>query len=127
VAPEVASERLQRLLEAQKQIQSELNRELVGREMEVLVTGWGKDGGRQVGRTSCNRIVHFEGASDAGGDRPGTIVPVRINRAMPHSLLGERSAVEERLAGRSGETRSRTEPGATAPGRPASSVLPVVS
>ncbi|HSM13972.1 MAG TPA: tRNA (N6-isopentenyl adenosine(37)-C2)-methylthiotransferase MiaB [Thermoanaerobaculia bacterium] len=126
VAPEVASERLQRLLEAQKRIQSELNRELVGREMEVLVTGWGKDGGRQVGRTSCNRIVHFESAFDGGGDRPGTIVPVRISRALPHSLLGERLPAEGGFARRSGEARSRAEPGAAGPGRPASSVLPVV-
>jgi tRNA-2-methylthio-N6-dimethylallyladenosine synthase len=90
VAPEVAAERLQRLLEAQRRIQAELNRDLVGRRMEVLVTGWGKDGERQLGRTSCNRIVHFAATGETAGDRPGSIVPVRISRGLPHSLLGER-------------------------------------
>jgi len=59
--------------------------------MEVLVTGFGDLPGRFVGRTSCNRIVHFtEGASVpiGTGPTPGSLVRVRIERAMPHSLTG---------------------------------------
>lgn len=81
----VASDRLQRLFEVQARIQVELNRELVGRVLEVLVTGPGKVPGILVGRTACHRVVHF--ATD--DPRPlGTILPVRIERAHPHSLVG---------------------------------------
>ena len=54
----------QRLLELQDRIQGEVNAGLVGRELEVLVTGWGKGPGRQSGRTSCHRIVHFDAGPD---------------------------------------------------------------
>jgi tRNA-2-methylthio-N6-dimethylallyladenosine synthase len=89
-----AEERLQRLLALQGEIQIELNRQLVGREMEVLVTGRGRDGLRLEGRTSCHRIVHFEpaqGVEVATGD----LVAVRIERALPHSLVGELAAPGE--------------------------------
>ncbi len=81
-----ASERLQRLLSLQNRIQAELNAELVGRKLEVLVTGWGREAGFQTGRTSCHRIVHF----DAGG-RPaalGAMTQVLVTEAMGHSLRG---------------------------------------
>jgi tRNA-2-methylthio-N6-dimethylallyladenosine synthase len=90
VARELAAERLQRLFALQDGIQRELNRELVGREYEVLVTGWGKHPGTQSGRTSCHRIVHF-----AAGPEPvalGQLTRVRIDSALPHSLLAERVA-----------------------------------
>ena len=85
-ADEVASRRLQELFELQKGIQLELNAQLVGATMEVLVTGWGKGPGQLTGRTACHRAVHFP---DAGaGARPGEMVTVRIERALHHSLLG---------------------------------------
>jgi tRNA-2-methylthio-N6-dimethylallyladenosine synthase len=90
VARELAAERLQRLFALQDGIQRELNRELVGNEYEVLVTGWGKQPGTQSGRTSCHRIVHF-----AAGSAPvplGQLTRVRIGSALPHSLLAERVA-----------------------------------
>jgi tRNA-2-methylthio-N6-dimethylallyladenosine synthase len=87
VPREVAEERLQRLLALQNSIQSEINRQLLDREMEVLVTGPGKQAGQFVGRTSCNRIVHFE-TPGAGSATAGERVLVRIVRTLPHSLLG---------------------------------------
>jgi len=90
VPAEVAAERLQRLLDLQDRIQAELNGALLGRELEVLVTGPGRAAGQASGRTSCNRIVHFEAAAGQAMPRPGTLQPVRITRALPHSLLGER-------------------------------------
>jgi tRNA-2-methylthio-N6-dimethylallyladenosine synthase len=87
---EVAAERLQRLFALQDGIQRELNRELVGKELEVLVTGWGKQPGTQSGRTSCHRIVHFQ-----AGPEPvpqGQLTRVRIDSALAHSLLAERVA-----------------------------------
>jgi tRNA-2-methylthio-N6-dimethylallyladenosine synthase len=83
----VAEERLQRLNDFQNRIQAELNAGLVGATKEVIVTGAGKSPGRLRGRTSCHRIVHFEG----GATPPvvGAFVDVRVVRAMAHSLAGE--------------------------------------
>ena len=88
VPDDVASQRLQELLALQRGIQRELNVELVGRTMDALVTGWGRETGQQIGRTPCHRIVLF-----AAGGRParaGELVTVRIDAAQHHSLLGSR-------------------------------------
>lgn len=86
VGEEVAAMRLQRLLALQEAIQRELNEGLVGKEMPVLVTGNGSSSGAMSGRTSCHRIVHFQGQDHEAP--PGTITPVLIERANPHSLVG---------------------------------------
>ncbi len=80
-----ASRRLQELFRLQEPIQLELNERLVGSEQDVLVTGWGREPGRQMGRTPCHRVVHFD-AGDAGV-RAGEITRVRVERALPHSLI----------------------------------------
>jgi tRNA-2-methylthio-N6-dimethylallyladenosine synthase len=85
VPGEVASERLQELLALQDGIQRELNGALVDREMEVVVTGWGKNPRQNAGRTPCHRVVHFE------AEEPltlGSLARVRIERALTHSLSG---------------------------------------
>jgi tRNA-2-methylthio-N6-dimethylallyladenosine synthase len=87
-APEVAAERLRRLLDLQNRIQAELNATLVGREFEVLVTGWGRDGRSATARTSCHRIVHFP-LQSGPSPRLGSFTDVRIVRSLPHSLLAE--------------------------------------
>lgn len=84
---EVAAERLQRLLDLQNRIQAELNAAFVGRELEVLVTGWGRDGASATARTSCHRIVHFPARGT--GAVLGGFTGVRIVRSLPHSLMGE--------------------------------------
>lgn len=91
VDDDTASRRLQELLAVQRGIQRELNDELVGRTMEALVTGSGREDGQMMGRTSCHRIVLFPaGAKPA---RAGELVSVRIDGAQHHSLLG--SLVED--------------------------------
>jgi tRNA-2-methylthio-N6-dimethylallyladenosine synthase len=88
VDPEVASERLQRLFQLQEEIQREINQGLVGKELEVIVTGWGRQPGTQTGRTPCHRVVHF-----AAGSEPaalGGMARVEVESAFPHSLLGRR-------------------------------------
>ena len=90
VPMETADRRLQSLFQLQERIQRSLNEELLGREMDLLVTGWSRQPGYQSGRTSCHRIVHF-----ACGEQPvevGEVVSVRPTRAHPHSLVGERVA-----------------------------------
>ena len=52
---------------------------------------------RLTGRTRCNRVVNFDAH---GRDLLGTVVPVLITRALPHSLRGE-------LAGAPGVTEGR--------------------
>jgi len=80
------SRRLQALLSQQESIQRELNEDLVGAEMPVLVTGCGIAPGALAGRTTCHRIVHFQAHNTA--TPMGTITPVVIEKANPHSLLG---------------------------------------
>jgi tRNA-2-methylthio-N6-dimethylallyladenosine synthase len=88
VDPDVASERLQRLFLLQEKIQREINQSLVGRELDVIVTGWGKQPGTQTGRTPCHRIVHFP-----LGEEPailGSTTRVQVEKGLSHSLLGRR-------------------------------------
>ena len=85
----LAAERLARLLDLQGELQAEVNRGLVGRELELLIEGAGRDG-RSRGRTPCNRIAHV---TDAGPSLPpGAYVRVRITRGLPNSLLAEVAA-----------------------------------
>jgi tRNA-2-methylthio-N6-dimethylallyladenosine synthase len=89
VPDEVAAERLARLLDLQTELGAEVNRGLVGRELEVLVEGPDKNG-RTRGRTPCNRIAHVSG--DGGFSKPGDYLRVRIVRGLPNSLLAEVAA-----------------------------------
>jgi tRNA-2-methylthio-N6-dimethylallyladenosine synthase len=84
-----ADARLQALLALQGTIQHELNRQLVGTEMDVLVTGYGKEAGTLTGRTTCHRVAHFP-AGDS--DQLGGVTTVRIEKALPHSLLAQPTA-----------------------------------
>ncbi len=85
VPPEVAAERLQRLLALQEKQQSEINGGLVGRTFEILIEGSDRTG-KSRGRTPCNRIVHVPAGTDLA---PGSYVTVRIVRGLPNSLIGE--------------------------------------
>jgi tRNA-2-methylthio-N6-dimethylallyladenosine synthase len=86
VPAEVASERLQRLLALQEELQSRMNRDLVGSRSEVLIEGHDRQG-QARGRTPCNRIVHVR--DDFRHLSPGRYVSVRITRGLPNSLVGE--------------------------------------
>jgi tRNA-2-methylthio-N6-dimethylallyladenosine synthase len=87
VSEELADRRLQELFDCQATIQRELNRELIGRKVEGLVTGTSRQPGYLAARTSCHRVVHF--ATDR--DEPiGSMVHLRVTSAHTHSLLAER-------------------------------------
>lgn len=88
VASETAAERLQRIFALQEGIQHELNQGLVGEELDVIVTGWGKQPGTQTGRSACHRVVHFQVGSEPAA--LGAISRVRVHSAYAHSLHGER-------------------------------------
>jgi tRNA-2-methylthio-N6-dimethylallyladenosine synthase len=88
VDDDTATRRLHELFALQKAVQRELNETLVGRTMNALVTGWGREEGQQTGRTACHRVVCFPaGAKPA---RAGELVSLRIEGALHHSLLGRR-------------------------------------
>jgi len=85
----IASRRLQKLLQVQESIQRRLNEQLVGSEMDVLVTGWSEQPQLQSGRTACHRIVHFP--AEPATHPLGSIAPIVIEKANPHSLLGRQT------------------------------------
>lgn len=92
----VKAERNRILLELQEQHSLARNRALVGSVQEVLVEGPAKLGeGRMTGRTAQHRLVHFA-ATDCA--LVGRYMPVRIERALPHSLLGSLLSEQEHEA-----------------------------
>ena len=83
VPAEVKKERLDKIERLQTAVASEINSQLRGAELEVLVEG--RKGSRWFGRTRSNKLVFFEDA----GDWLGRLVKVRIERTSPWSLKGD--------------------------------------
>ncbi|WP_276956135.1 tRNA (N6-isopentenyl adenosine(37)-C2)-methylthiotransferase MiaB [Allomeiothermus silvanus] len=88
---EVKVERLQRLIEKQKQWSYQQNQRWVGRTLEVLVRGAAKDDSYAEGHSRGNHPVLVP-ASQA--PRPG-LYQVVVKQATPHMLLGEVVGAEE--------------------------------
>ena len=85
--PAEKRERLIRLMELQNRISLEINEELPGKRVELLVGGRSKnDPAMQSGRTRTNKLVHFP----AAGDLTGRVVEVEITGAYTWYLTGER-------------------------------------
>ena len=86
VEERVKQDRLATLQGIQKEITLQKNQVLEGSTQEVLAEGRSKQSDRDLtGRTRSNKVVNFEGDLNL----TGTLVPVRITRAYPHSLRGE--------------------------------------
>jgi tRNA-2-methylthio-N6-dimethylallyladenosine synthase len=87
VPPEVKTARIVTLQNRQREIQLARNEELVGKEAPVLVDGVSKRDEEAVsGRTGGNKVVNFKG----GKKLIGRFVRVKITRACPNSLYGEK-------------------------------------
>jgi tRNA-2-methylthio-N6-dimethylallyladenosine synthase len=85
LTPANKHERLQRLQEHQKLIQTRRMAGWLGRTVEVLVEGRSKrNQERWTGRTVEARVVNFEGPSAAG-----RLQPVEITETTPFSLIGQ--------------------------------------
>jgi len=85
----VAGERLERLFALQSTVQIELNHNLVGQRMEVLVDGPARRGSESwQGRGPDNRVVNFP---TWPGIEPGRVQEVAITGATAHALLGVRA------------------------------------
>ncbi len=112
VGEEEKSRRLQELLQLQEQITFEKHRSLVGSIQEVLVEGLhhkvAADGppgataavlpaGQWTGRTTTNRIVHFDQSphpASPKGAFTGELVRVTIRKALAHCLWGVPAGIE---------------------------------
>jgi tRNA-2-methylthio-N6-dimethylallyladenosine synthase len=91
VPQKVREERNQRLLEVINEIAKRKFKELVGRQMQILVEGPSKKNpARMTGRTRCNKIVVFDGAER----HRGQIMDVKISRAGSFTLYGDPAILE---------------------------------
>jgi len=80
IPAEVKKERLNKIEEIQTAIASEINSQLQGKEVEILVEGRKK--GKWFGRTRSNKLVFFEDA----GDWLGQLARIQIEKTSPWSL-----------------------------------------
>ena len=91
IAPEVVSERYQRLVDLQNDIAWQENKALIGTEVEVIVADHEgkKDAHNQrlTGRSRDNRLVHL--ALPEAPVRPGDIVTARVTYAAPYHLIAD--------------------------------------
>ncbi|PWW58454.1 tRNA (N6-isopentenyl adenosine(37)-C2)-methylthiotransferase MiaB [Actinokineospora spheciospongiae] len=119
---QVVQERYDRLVTLQNDIAWQLNKEQVGRTVEVVAaTGEGRkdaDTHRMSGRARDNRLVHFApGAADV---RPGDVVETVITYAAPHHLVADGEPLSHRRtrAGDNHEAGLRPKTGGVGLGLP---------
>ncbi len=86
IRDEVASARLQRLIEVQRDIQRGVNEAEVGSVREVLVERDARSAGDVLGRTEQNKVVAFAGDSDL----IGKYVDVRLTGTTGATFMGRR-------------------------------------
>jgi tRNA-2-methylthio-N6-dimethylallyladenosine synthase len=80
--------RLARLVALQESISAEINRRLIGSEVEVLVEGPARrTAGWMAGKSPQLKTVVFPGPA-----APGDLVPVRVEAATSHTLTGTQAA-----------------------------------
>ena len=81
--PKVLSERLNDLIQLQKEISYKKNLAYEGKEVEVLVEE--EKDNKLVGRTRTNKLVYFEGRNSLLGET----IKIKVNKANRFSLEGE--------------------------------------
>ncbi len=87
VEHEIASERMERLIDVVQRRARERAQRFVGRTLDVLIEGRSRtDETRLRGRCGHNKVVNFDGLGE-----PGEIVPVTISGATSQTLTGESS------------------------------------
>jgi tRNA-2-methylthio-N6-dimethylallyladenosine synthase len=109
----VVQQRYERLIEVQDEISWTAAKNLLGREVEVLVNAakGRKDGanGRVSGRARDGRLVHV---ADSGNEiSPGDVITAAVSYAAPHHLLADAGITSHR---RWQGVRDTAEPGETA-------------
>ena len=82
----VKHQRLNRLMELQNSISLEINQQLVGRTLEVMVEGPSHtDETEWNGRTDTNKLVLWQ---YTGKEKPGDLVQVKMQQAQTWILKG---------------------------------------
>jgi tRNA-2-methylthio-N6-dimethylallyladenosine synthase len=95
VSEDDKKDRLHRLFELTEQISHELNEQLVGSTVSILIDGDSRlDPEDWQGRGEDNRVVNFP---KTGVEAIGDVVGVRIRKAGAHSLVGDRADAVGRL------------------------------
>jgi tRNA-2-methylthio-N6-dimethylallyladenosine synthase len=85
VADEEKTRRIVALQALQREIQSELNEQMIGNTADVLVDASSRRREAELsGRTSTNVVVNLPGPAEW----IGRTLPVRVERAGPHSVWG---------------------------------------
>ncbi len=88
-------QRIHRLFQLTESIARELNQQLIGHQVEVLIDGPSRRSAKDwQGRGEDNRVVNF---AKTGYEQIGDLVHVRIIRASAHSLVGERADSKHHL------------------------------
>jgi len=85
LAEEVKNERLNRLLAKHREIAFKLAAKYKGQTLDILVEDFHEDTGRCSGRSTQNKITHFQGSKDLIGQTKR----VKINESFPLSLHGD--------------------------------------
>ncbi len=88
ISEEVKGQRLQMLLEYQREIQRTRYSSHIGEIVEVMVEGYNPARGQLSGRSSQNKVVNFTVDSPIL-PASGTYLDVRITESFPNSLRGE--------------------------------------
>ncbi len=83
IPPGEKKRRLDKIEQLQESIATEINAQLLGRTVEVLVEGRKK--GKWQGRTRSGKLVFFSGT----GNYPGQLITIRIEKTSPWSLQGK--------------------------------------
>ena len=88
IPDEEKSQRLQSLLDRQREIQRTNYHNQIGEIYEAAVEGHNQQRGQVIGRTTQNKTLNFTTASPIL-PAPGSYVSVRVTAAFPNSLVGE--------------------------------------
>ncbi|MCK5433859.1 MAG: TRAM domain-containing protein, partial [Dehalococcoidales bacterium] len=83
IPPAEKKRRLDKIEQLQESIATEINAQLLGRTVEVLVEK--REKGKWQGRTRSGKLVFF---SDTG-NYPGQLITIRIEKTSPWSLQGK--------------------------------------
>lgn len=91
IAADVVADRYQRLVQVVDDVAWDLNKALVGKQVEVLVSDVGgrkdHEAKRISGRARDNRLVHVDPATI--DPRPGDLLTAEVTYAAPHHLIAD--------------------------------------
>jgi tRNA-2-methylthio-N6-dimethylallyladenosine synthase len=87
VLEKTKGKRLQEIINLQQQISYEINQELIGTEVTVLVEGFSRKSALFLaGRTDTNKVVIFPLNNEI---KTGDYIEVKLNRATSATLFGD--------------------------------------